>query len=124
MGRIAHLSRSQVTNILRLLHLPNEVLQEIMDGTLTYGHARAIASLSDEEIAEAVAQIHQKHLSVRETEALAKYWQSHSKPQSYEALKCATGAKEVVIKSRSVVLNFANEEDKERFLEPYQGKKA
>lgn len=123
LGKVAHLSRSQVTNILRLLHLPNEVLQEVMDGTLTYGHARAIASLSDEEIGEAVAQIHRNHLSVRETEALAKHWQNHSKPLSYEGLKQSFGAEGVVVGHCSVTLHFASEEEKERFLASYSNKK-
>ena len=61
---------------------------------------------------------------MRETEALAKHWQSHSKPVSFDTLKQVSGASEVIVKSRSVTLNFASEEDKERFLAPYQNQKA
>ena len=76
LGDLAHLSRSQVTNILRLLHLPDEVLKEVMLGTLSYGHARAVASLSDKRILDMVKKIHKEHLSVRETEYLAKQIQN------------------------------------------------
>ena len=41
-------SRPYITNALRLLKLPDEVRQMLIDGHLTGGHARAIAGIEDE----------------------------------------------------------------------------
>jgi ParB family chromosome partitioning protein len=63
-------SRSHVTNMLRLLKLPNKVRQYIQDGILSAGHARALVGCSNaDEIAAAVVK---RGLSVRQTESLVK----------------------------------------------------
>lgn len=63
-------SRSHVANMLRLLKLPPNVRKALQDGTLTYGHARAlIGSDRAERIAE---EIIKKSLSVRQAEKLVK----------------------------------------------------
>ncbi|HBE99238.1 MAG TPA: chromosome partitioning protein ParB [Firmicutes bacterium] len=117
LGKVAHLSRSQVTNILRLLHLPDEVLKEIMLGTLSYGHAKAIASLSDKRISDIVRKIHKEHLSVRETEYLAKRIQNNeSHVPSLEKAKEKYNASSVVVKKKSVTLYFASEKERDEFL--------
>lgn len=117
LGEVAHLSRSQVTNILRLLHLPDEVLKEIMNGTLSYGHAKAIASLSDDKIQDVVKKIHEGHLSVRDTEYLAKQLQNKEIGHTcIDEVKKKTGASKVTIKKNSVTLYFSSEEDKNKFI--------
>lgn len=63
-------SRSHVANLLRLLHLPEDVLELLRDGKLSAGHARALITTDNpSELARIVVQ---KGLSVRETERLAK----------------------------------------------------
>ena len=63
-------SRSHVANILRLLQLPEGVLQHVRTGKLSAGHARALitapdpVSLADQIVAEG--------LNVRQAEALAR----------------------------------------------------
>lgn len=117
LGEVAHLSRSQVTNILRLLHLPDEVLREVMLGTLSYGHARAIASLSDKKIQDVVKKIHAEHLSVRDVEFLAKNIQEkEDKSPSLERIKEKSGASKVNVKKKSVTLYFSSVEDRDKFL--------
>ena len=62
-------SRSAVTNMLRLLDLPDEVLELLRNGSLTAGHARALLSLNSEEMMVSLAQkIVEKDLSVRDVE--------------------------------------------------------
>ncbi|MBN2631210.1 MAG: ParB/RepB/Spo0J family partition protein [Rhodobacteraceae bacterium] len=63
-------SRSHIANTLRLLSLPDDVLQMIRSGKLTAGHARALIGASD-PVALA-AKVIGAGLSVRETEKLAK----------------------------------------------------
>lgn len=70
VGRIVHKSRSHVTNLLRLLELPEFVRQSLLRGDISMGHARAVAAASDPE--ELTREIIEKGLSVREAERLAK----------------------------------------------------
>ena len=62
-------SRVTVTNMLRLLDLPDEVLELVKAGDLTAGHARALLGLKSEEQMLPLAQkIVDKGLSVRDVE--------------------------------------------------------
>ena len=62
-------SRSAVTNMLRLLDLPEEVLELLKNGDLSAGHARALLGLKNEEQMAPLAQkIIEKDLSVRDVE--------------------------------------------------------
>lgn len=64
-------SRVAITNMLRLLDLPEEVLDMLRAGDLSAGHARALLGLADEEARVEIAnRIVEKELSVREVEAL------------------------------------------------------
>ena len=66
-------SRSAVANMLRLLELPDEVLELVRDEEISMGHARAILGLTDEEKMVPLADmIVDKELSVREVEAAVK----------------------------------------------------
>jgi ParB family chromosome partitioning protein len=70
VARLVHKSRSHVTNLLRLLELPEGVKQSLLRGDISMGHARAVATASDPE--SLVREIVEKGLSVRQAEALAK----------------------------------------------------
>ena len=62
-------SRSAITNDLRLLDLPEEVLVLLQQGDLSAGHARALLGLKNEEQMAPLAQkIIEKGLSVRDVE--------------------------------------------------------
>ncbi len=65
--------RSSITNLLRLLNLPEEIQNNLASGTLSVGHARAILGISerDGQLA-ACAAVLAKGLSVRDTELLVK----------------------------------------------------
>ena len=63
-------SRSHVSNTLRLLTLPDSVRQQIEQGILTAGHARAL--VATDSPAELADQIIKLGLSVREAEGLAR----------------------------------------------------
>ena len=65
--------RSTVTNLLRLLNLPSEVLTFLRDGKLTMGHARALLSLSTkEDMIRLAEKTMEKELSVREVERMVR----------------------------------------------------
>lgn len=63
-------SRSHISNLLRLLNLPDQVQGFVRDGKLTAGHARALITTPD-PVALA-RKVMERGLSVRETEALAR----------------------------------------------------
>lgn len=65
-------SRPAVTNAMRLLALPQEVLEFVLTGELSAGHARALLAIEDDTLKlEAARMIVAKGMSVRQTEALA-----------------------------------------------------
>jgi ParB family chromosome partitioning protein len=62
-----------VSNLLRLLELPDDVLELITDGRLSEGHGRAILQVEDADGRRALARrAAAAGLSVRQTEALAR----------------------------------------------------
>ncbi len=62
-------SRTAVTNMLRLLDLPEDVLELLKNGELSAGHARALLGLNDTEQMFSLAQkVIEKGLSVRDVE--------------------------------------------------------
>ena len=63
-------SRVYITNLTRLLNLPDSVLKFLKDGTLTAGHARALIGV--DKALEIAKSILKNELSVRETERLVK----------------------------------------------------
>ncbi len=66
-------SRPAVANALRLLKLPEAVLDMIRENKLSAGHAKALVALDDEKLIISTAEfIVEKSLSVRETEKLVK----------------------------------------------------
>ena len=72
--------RTTITNTLRLLKLPLEVRNQLLQNRITSGHARAILSLENKEKQkELCALIIKKGLSVREAEAISKRWSEKPK---------------------------------------------
>ena len=78
-------SRPAVANALRLLGLTPEVLELVRSGSLTAGHARAIASLkSEKKQLDAAKKVIALSLSVRQTETLCKNMEKEPAPQPEE----------------------------------------
>ena len=66
-------SRSALANSLRLLSLPETVLELLKSGFITIGHAKVVLGLSTPELQEEAAQmIADNQLNVRQAEALCK----------------------------------------------------
>ena len=64
------ISRSAVSNLLRLLNLPPPVQELLMEGKIDMGHGRALLSLPPAKQIEIANFVAHKQLSVRETEKL------------------------------------------------------
>lgn len=65
--------RSTVANFLRILKLPKDVIMLLNKEQLSFGHAKVLVGLSDDEMAKRLAnEAANKQLSVRELEELVK----------------------------------------------------
>ena len=70
LGQVIGKSRSHVANTLRLLKLPSEIRELLVDGSLSAGHARTLVTAEDP--ARLAHRIVEEGLSVRQAEALAQ----------------------------------------------------
>ena len=75
-------SRPAVTNALRLLNLPEDLMALVEEGKLSAGHARALLGAPTQSLQRQGAKaVLDKGLSVRQTEALVKALQKEKKPK-------------------------------------------
>jgi len=126
--------RSSISNSLRLLVLPAEVMDMVSRGTLSAGHARAILGLDGRGDQLAAARyVTQKGFSVRRTESFIrrKLRREHSKPRTgrtgvleeWETKLQQRFGTHVAIrpgrKGGSVVFEYYGQEDLERLLEAW-----
>jgi ParB family chromosome partitioning protein len=70
-------SRSYITNSLRLLTLPDDVIKLIENQKLTSGHAKILVGLENASLL--AAKILDKKLSVRQSESLVKLYKNNKK---------------------------------------------
>jgi ParB family transcriptional regulator, chromosome partitioning protein len=123
-------SKPSVSNRVRLLELPDDVLGMVERGQLTEGHARAVLAVPDHEARRRLArEIVQKGLSVRVAEQRAKWAGAKQKPRVRatpvdpalaarvrDALQRLTGFHAKVASGR-VELVFADEHELEEIAE-------
>ncbi|MFV0412536.1 MAG: ParB/RepB/Spo0J family partition protein [Oscillospiraceae bacterium] len=96
-------SRSAVANSLRILTLPQTVLDLLKEGLLSAGHAKAILSIPDEARQTQAAQIIlQENLNVRKAEAVCKKLQKEPKAAQKPVARPSLAA-EVEISLREVL---------------------
>ena len=80
MAKFIGKSRSHISNCLRLLTLPKEVIDLIENGNLSQGHAKVLVGL--ENAFFVAKKIIDKKLSVRQAENLVRIFKSKSKLKS------------------------------------------
>lgn len=117
LADLSHCSRSQVTNIMRLLHLPDSVLDDLSSGKLAYGHCRALVCLSEEEALRMTRIIKTKGLSVRQTEAMIRYGIDEvDESNDLAVLAREVGALYIEEGENHLVFDFSSAKKKEAFL--------
>ncbi|MBR3841511.1 MAG: ParB/RepB/Spo0J family partition protein [Erysipelotrichales bacterium] len=120
-------SREHVTNTMRLLKLPKEVQQMVIDGELSMGHVRALLSLEKDDILKVAKKAAKEGMSVRAVEALVKELHTpkqpkqkkdvssvYSYPQKLMSDKLST---KVTITNKNISIHFENDDDLNRILE-------
>ncbi len=111
-----NLSRSQVTNIVRLIKMPKDILSDMADGKLSFGHVRAISTLNDKEKHDVVEAIYKDDLSVHEVEKIVFNLKHHINKNKYEDKVSAKYKCKVSSSTKQVTLSFENQKDKQEFL--------
>lgn len=97
-------SREAVTNLLRLLKLPEEISAYVKDGKISMGHARALLSFENKDEALGVVNMIIKDgISVREVERLAKSAQKEKKAPEKRSKKRDTFYDEVELALSNVL---------------------
>jgi len=82
LAEVTGKSRALVTNTIRLLKLNPEIQKNISEGKISFGHAKLLLSIEDEEVQRAVCnRIITNDLSVRDTEQLIKNIKKAQKKQ-------------------------------------------
>ncbi|BAP77480.1 chromosome segregation DNA-binding protein [Pseudomonas sp. MT-1] len=76
-------SRVTISNLLRLIALPEEIKTLLSHGDLEMGHARALLGLPADQQVEGARHVVARGLTVRQTEALVRQWLN--KPESVKA---------------------------------------
>lgn len=131
--------RSTVSNYMRLLNLPDEVQLALKEGLITMGHAKAIAGIETDKQLLALKRCIKKALSVRQTEELARKLAEHKEcaeqieeeyPESYsrlvEQLEPYFSDNISIKRGKSgggkIVIDFANDEEIEQFIERLRNK--
>lgn len=120
-------SREHVTNMLRLLKLPECIQKMVLDGQLSMGHVRALLGVNNEEdmILLAKKAIKEK-LSVRKVEALVKEMNTPKKKKdiqddpAIESLSIRLQDKfqtKVKIDQKQIVISYHGVDDLNRILE-------
>ncbi len=72
-------NRSTITNMLRLLELPEQALELLKKGDISGGHARALLGLDDDaQIVDLAQKIVEKDYSVRETERIVRLFKARA----------------------------------------------
>ena len=109
-------SRSQITNIMRLIKLPDYVCNDISNNKLSFGHARALVKVKEEEIPELLELIYRDNLSVRQLEKLL-YERSHNITLGNKENKISKKyGCDATISHNRISLTFDKEEDLEKFI--------
>lgn len=77
--------RATVSNALRLLQLPKEIREMVVNSTISNGHAKVLLSVEDPKRQLELAKIiRDEHISVRKLESLAKKKSTDEKEESSE----------------------------------------
>ena len=123
-------SKPAVSNRVRLLELPEDVLKMLERGQLTEGHARAVLAVPDHEGRRALARkIVQKGMSVRAAERAARWAGAKTKQRRQQAkldphlvARAKTAADRITgfssrIVSNRLEISFADETELEELVE-------
>lgn len=121
-------SRPYITNLVRLLTLPDFILKEVKTGKLSQAHARLLIQLPLKEQKNLLNRIQKEDLSVRQVEYLLKEEKNKKKSkekdhfikEEEENLKKLLGLDvQIVLQKKEagkITISFHNQEEYQRFI--------
>ncbi|MEO1923877.1 MAG: ParB/RepB/Spo0J family partition protein [Nautiliaceae bacterium] len=112
-------SRSYVTNMLRILNLPEKVIEKIKKQEISFGHAKILVSLPQDKIEKVIEKIEKENLNVRETEKLIKSLKEPEEEKiNEEIVEMSSVLKKMGLKTEIgkdyIKIKFKNETDLEK----------
>lgn len=122
-------SRTYITNMLRLLNLPDKIQQYVLSDKITMGHARALITLDKDKALEIAQRIIDENLSVRDVENIVKGLElqkakknkpkvEKSKEYVYvESLLRKKYRTKIKVDDKSITIKYTDTEDLNRLLE-------
>lgn len=122
-------SRAHIANMVRLLNMPAELQDYVLDGTLSMGHIRPLITIDEDKALKVAKRAIDESLSVREVEDLVKgiklSQQRKDKPkvEKSKQLIYAEGLvrkkyrTKVKIDEKSITIKYAGVDDLNRILE-------
>lgn len=104
LAKLTKISRPQVTNITRLLTLPDTVINDVARGKLQFGHARALITLPENKAIEFAEIAKKDNLNVRILEQMVRSYKNSDEHQN----------KRIHIREQKsgLTLSFSDEETK------------
>jgi len=124
LSGLIHKSRSSITNTLRLLQLSPKAQKAIVDKTISAGHAKVMANLSNKDQNVLVDSIIGQKLSVREVEKMVKQYKGNGSTASSKKIEKTPSLdmnilKDILderlidydIKNNKISFSFSNEEE-------------
>ena len=119
-------SRPHVSNMIRLLDLPEEAMDALGQGKITMGKARALLSLStDEERVSVLRSMLGEGMTTRQVEAAVQHKQRPSKPKTADVqyleseLRTTLGTKVTITKrgdKGTIIVDFYSNEELENLV--------
>ena len=116
LAKLLRISRSQLTNVIRISALPDDVLLDVSLGKLSFGHAKTLLTLPDAMIYQVVKKIYDNNLSVRETEKIIDNLKNHTDYISHQKHLMKKYGCNVDIQKKKIIFSFDTIQDKEKFL--------
>lgn len=116
VATLIHISRPQVTNIVRLLTLPDSVLSDLSTGKLTYGHAKALVALPEDVMQDLLKRIYNDNLSVHDIEKLVYAYKHNVNDDKFKKKIDSKYHCDSTYAKLQVTFKFESENERDKFL--------
>lgn len=116
LARLAHQSRAQISSFIRILTLPDQIINMVLKNKIKYGHARALITLPENIAIDLANKVVKKGLTVRDVEKEARLYRGEKEDKRLKKLETKLNVK-IVKTKKKISLEFENEADLAAFLE-------
>lgn len=107
LAKLTKISRPQVTNITRMLTLPDQIVNDVIRGKLDFGHARSLITLPENKAIELAEIAKKEKLTVRQLEKLSRATKMNKSLDVDIPVLAET--------ETSITLTFKTKQEKEKF---------